>query len=168
MEKQKRKRRIKEIRINKRIIIRNILIITIVVLLIFIIAKCIIHKKETKGNTNITEVAKVSKTNKIVNNIEKNQLDWKLILVNSSNKLPANYEIKLSSIDKYRKFDSRAIKYLEDMIEDMREDGVRNIWVQSSYRSVEEQTKVYNNKIEYYKEQGKTRERSRITYSRNY
>ncbi len=164
MEKQKRKRRIKEIRINKRIIIRNILIITIVVLLIFIIAKCIIPKKETKGNTNITEVAKVSKTNKIVNNIEKNQLDWKLILVNSSNKLPANYEIKLSSIDKYRKFDSRAIKYLEDM----REDGVRNIWVQSSYRSVEEQTKVYNNKIESYKEQGKTRERSRITYSKNY
>ena len=54
------------------------------------------------------------------------------------------------------------------MIEDMREDGVRNIWVQSSYRSVEEQTKVYNNKIESYKEQGKTRERSRITYSRNY
>ena len=82
--------------------------------------------------------------------------------------MPANYEIKLSSIDKYRKFDSRAIKYLEDMIEDMREDGVRNIWVQSSYRSVEEQTKVYNNKIESYKEQGKTRERSRITYSRNY
>lgn len=66
--------------------------------------------------------------------------------------------MKLASIDQYRKFDSRAIKYLQDMIEDMREDGVRNIWVQSSYRSVEEQRTVYNNKVQYYKEQGKNQE----------
>lgn len=162
MEEQNRKRKIK---FNKRIIRRNILIIGIIIL-ICIIIKFIIPKKKTNSNTNTIEVAKISKTNiqEKDTTTSKEQLDWKLTLVNQSNKLPENYEMKLLSIDEYRKFDSRAIKYLQDMIEDMREDGVRNIWVQSSYRSVEEQTTVYNNKIQYYKEQGKTeKEAKRLT-----
>ena len=163
MEEQNGKRRI---RFNKRIIRRNILIMATVILVVFVIIKFIIPKKETTSNTNTVEVAKVSKTNIEENNniIAKEQLDWKLTLVNQANKLPENYEMKLSSIDQYRKFDSRAIQYLQDMIEDMREDGVRNIWVQSSYRSVEEQEVVYNNKVKYYKEQGKTqKEAERLT-----
>ncbi len=137
-----------------------------VILVVFVIIKFIIPKKETTSNTNTVEVAKVSKTNIEENNniIAKEQLDWKLTLVNQANKLPENYEMKLSNIDQYRKFDSRAIQYLQDMIEDMREDGVRNIWVQSSYRSVEEQEVVYNNKVKYYKEQDKTqKEAERLT-----
>lgn len=162
MEEQDRKRKI---RFNKRIIRRNILIIAIIIL-VCIIIKCIIPKKKTNSNTNTVEVAKVSKANIEENNniIAKEQLDWKLTLVNQTNKLSENYEMKLASIDQYRKFDSRAIKYLQDMIEDMREDGVRNIWVQSSYRSVEEQRTVYNNKVQYYKEQGKNQgEAERLT-----
>lgn len=163
MEEQNRKR---TIRFNKRIIRRNILIMATVILVVFVIIKFIIPKKETTSNTNTVEVAKVSKTNIEENNniIAKEQLDWKLTLVNQANKLPENYEMKLSNIDQYRKFDSRAIQYLQDMIEDMREDGVRNIWVQSSYRSVEEQEVVYNNKVKYYKEQDKTqKEAERLT-----
>ncbi len=163
MEEQNRKRKIK---FNKRIVKRNILIISTFILLVFIIIKLIIPKKETTGNNNTVEVAKVSKTNVEENNsvINNKKLDWKLTLVNQANKLPENYEMKLSSIDQYRKFDSRAIKYLQDMIEDMREEGVSNIWVQSSYRSVEEQETVYNNKVKYYKEQGKTeKEAKRLT-----
>lgn len=107
MEEQNRKRKIK---FNKRIIRRNILIVGIIIL-ICIIIKFIIPKKKTNSNTNTIEVAKVSKTNiqEKDNTTSKEQLDWKLTLVNQSNKLPENYEMKLLSIDEYRKFDSRAM-----------------------------------------------------------
>ena len=84
------------------------------------------------------------------------KLDWKLTLINQNNKFPEDYNISLESIDEYRKFDSRAIKYLMKMLNDMKDNGITNIWVQSSYRSVEYQQKIYTNQIEQYKKQGKT------------
>lgn len=95
------------------------------------------------------------------NNEEKNNLnidDWKLVLVNYENALPENFEIELANIDKTRKFDSRAISYLNDMLKAMRKDGIENVWVQSAYRSIEYQKGLYNDKINSYIKLGKTRE----------
>ncbi len=47
------------------------------------------------------------------------------------------------------------------MIDDMRRGQVGGIWVQSSYRSVEDQTKIYNNKIQYYISMGKRMEEAK-------
>lgn len=90
------------------------------------------------------------------------KLDWRLTLVNPNNKLPEDYNISFESIDEYRKFDSRAIKYLIEMLNDMKYNGITNIWVQSSYRSVEYQQRIYTNQIEQYKKQGKTEEQAII------
>lgn len=137
---------------------RCIIFILIVILIILIFVK-------TDSSTENEEKIKVIEENK--NTIEsktgtKKELGWELTLVNSENKLPENYEITLNSIDEYRKFDSRAINCLNNMINDMKKQKITNIWVQSSYRSVAEQRKIYNDKVEYYKNQGKTNEEAKI------
>lgn len=99
--------------------------------------------------------------NKIPEPIVESELGWELTLVNSNNPISDNYELTLVSIDEYRKFDSRAIKKLQNMLNDIWKNGITNIWVQSAYRSVDEQTRIYNEKVEYYKKQGKTEEESK-------
>lgn len=92
-------------------------------------------------------------------NIDKVDItDWKLTLVNYENALPSNFSIKLASIDRSRKFDARAIDELKKMIKDMKKDGIENVWVQSSYRDIKYQEKIFNEKIDKYVEQGKSRE----------
>lgn len=99
--------------------------------------------------------------NEISEPIVEPELDWELTLVNSNNPIPDNYELTLVSIDEYREFDSRAIGKLQDMLNDIWKNGITNIWVQSAYRSVDEQTRIYNEKVEYYKKQGKTEEEAK-------
>lgn len=89
---------------------------------------------------------------------ENKNLEWNLTLVNSENKLPDDYIIELANIDKYRQFDSRAITYLRDMMATMKKDGIKDIWIQSSYRSIEHQTELYENKTNEYMNIGYSRE----------
>lgn len=133
---------------------RIILFIIVLLLIIKGITTLIINSnsKKTK-NTSIN-----NEKEEVVSTTPKKDLGWELTLVNADNKIPEDYELNLKSIDKYRQFDSRAIKYLNDMMNDMIKDGISNVWVQSAYRSIESQIQVYNNKIEEYKKQGKTDE----------
>ena len=90
---------------------------------------------------------------------EKNKIDdWKLTLVNYENVLPSNFKIQLSYIDNTRKFDSRAISKLNEMLKNMKKDGIFNIWVQSAYRSIKYQEGLFNDKINTYINQGYTKE----------
>ncbi len=84
--------------------------------------------------------------------------DWRLILVNHNIMLTEDYEVKLSNIDSTRQFDSRAIDELNQMIKDMKKDGISNIWVQSAYRSIEYQKELFDNQVQKYINQGKTKE----------
>ena len=96
-------------------------------------------------------------------NIENKKIDdWKIILVNSENPLPENYQIELANIDKTRKFDKRAIGELNNMILAMRNSGISNIWVQSAYRTIEYQQQLYNNSINKYLRQGKNQEEAKV------
>lgn len=89
---------------------------------------------------------------------ENKNLEWNLILVNAENKLPDDYDMELENIDKYRKFDSRAINYLKNMLNAMKSDGIKNCWIQSSYRNIEHQTQLYENKTNEYMRMGYSKE----------
>ncbi len=148
---------------KKRINHNKLTLVILVILLITVLGMIIKISAKIKKQDNI---AKTEIKNEISGKKAKtsSELDWQLMLVNPENKLPDNYEITLENIDEYRKFDSRAIQYLKNMIDDMRKQQAGGIWVQSSYRSVEEQTKIYNNKVQYYKNMGKrTEEAKRLT-----
>ena len=118
----------------------------------------IVNETNNEDNTEPTNTT----TNEIIDSIENSpELDWKLTLANSDNPIPEDYEVNLVSIDEYREFDSRAIKNLQNMLNGLRKDGITDVWVQSAYRSVKEQEEVYNSKVKFYQNQGKTLEEAK-------
>lgn len=120
----------------------------------------ILYKEQLNNdiNKNIT----ISNIQNIVSEeIEKENIkidDWKLTLVNYNNKLPEDFEIELSNIDSVRQFDKRAIGELTQMLQDLKKNGIYNVWVQSAYRSIKYQEGLFNDKTNTYMKQGKTKE----------
>lgn len=111
--------------------------------------------KITSSKNNTLAVNTVSDYNNVnVKNID----DWRLTLVNYENKLPEDFKIELSNIDNTRQFDKRAIGELLQMLQDLKKNGIYNVWVQSAYRSITYQEGLFNEKINTYISKGKTRE----------
>lgn len=93
---------------------------------------------------------------------EKNEItDWRLTLVNHKNTLSENFNVELSKIDNIRKFDSRAIGELKQMMLDMKAQKVTGVWIQSSYRSIESQQEVFSKQVEEYMKERKNKRKSR-------
>ena len=130
-----------------------IIIVPIFILFIFLIQINYFSKKEefviqnTYNNTVEVDAILAEKT------ID----DWKLTLVNYENELPNNFEIQLGNIDNNRKFDVRAIDKLNEMLKSMKNNGINDIWVQSAYRSIEYQRGLFNDSINKYIKQGKSK-----------
>ena len=91
--------------------------------------------------------------------------DWRLVLVNKENPLTEDFTIELENIDSTKQFDKRAIGELKQMLQDMKSSGIRNIWVQSAYRSIEYQKTLYDNKINDYLNKGATMEEAEMLTS---
>lgn len=115
---------------------------------------------ETDSNSSNNNTSNSTETNNPTDNTSNTTQidDWRIRLANYDNLLPEDFEVELANIDETRQFDARAIDYLTDMLNDMRKDGIVNIWVQSAYRSVARQKELYDNKMNEYLEEGKTQE----------
>lgn len=85
------------------------------------------------------------------------QDEWKLLLVNETHPLEEGYEVTLSAVAGGQKVDSRIVKPLNDMMDAMREEGM-NPLVCSGYRSVEKQSRLFNEFIEERLDEGWTYE----------
>lgn len=83
--------------------------------------------------------------------------DWEILLVNADNPIPKGYSVELSNIDSIRKFDSRAIDDLINLMEDCRTKTGSSIWAQSTYRERSTQKKLFNDEIKQYIDEGKSR-----------
>lgn len=132
----------------------------IVFLAIIIIAiTCRIYIEKNSNDINNEEI-KITSNNNTVKEVRNNIKldDWRITLVNYENVLPEDYEIELKNIDSIRQFDSRAIEELFLMMRAMKKDGITNIWVQSSYRSVARQKEIFDEKVRKYLAQGKSKE----------
>lgn len=145
--------------------------ILILLFLINLIVKAVKPEKTVETSSN-DENAQITAASQTVENeiqpeepeqleqpkVKKEITDWNLRLANYENILPEDFEVEVANIDDTRQFDARAIKYLTQMMNDMRKDGISNIWVQSAYRSVERQKELYDNSVQKYFKQGKTQE----------
>ncbi len=105
----------------------------------------------TENETNTTDTVTVSNNLSVLN-------DWQIRLVNRENPLPDDFTVELENLDASRQFDKRAIGPLRQMILDMRDQGIKNIWAQSTYRSIEYQKGLYEKSINKYLKQGKSQE----------
>ena len=163
---------------GRKLNIKRVALVTLILLFILVgIPLLIFQNKFIKTSSEENVIANVGETNSNSSNNNANTSnstetnnptdntgntiqvdDWRIRLVNYDNLLPADFEVELANIDETRQFDARAIDYLTDMLNDMRKDGIVNIWVQSAYRSVARQKELYDNKMNEYLEEGKTQE----------
>ena len=118
---------------------------------------------ETNNTNNINMPTQTTNTStnstQTTNKVE--ITDWRLRLANYDNLLPEDFEVELTNIDNSKdpkQFDSRAVKYLRDMINAMKKDGNTKIWCQSTYRSVKRQKELYDASVQKYLKQGKKQE----------
>ena len=154
--------------LNKR---KIAIIILIIIILITIIVKKSKNKTTVETTTNQVEQKTTSQDE---NKNEENQVneqnqdqeqqpekeitDWRLTLANYENLLPENFTVKVENIDKTRQFDVRAIGELNNMMNQMKKDGITNIWIQSAYRSVARQKELYDASVKKYLQEGKSQE----------
>lgn len=103
------------------------------------------------GSNNIENSINIEEKNKKID-------DWRLLLVNYENNMPEDFQIELIAIDKTRSIDARVYQELMQMIKDMKNQRVSNIWIQSAYRSIEKQEQLYYNRVNEYISQGLSRQ----------
>lgn len=86
--------------------------------------------------------------------------DWRLLLVNKWNKIPNNYTMELIELANGQAIDIRVYPDLQQMMDDCRAAGLSPI-ICSSYRSVEKQEMLYENKISRLMAEGYSYERAK-------
>ena len=159
----RRPNRNKKRKLNKK---KVILVAAMFLLLIILIVKAFKDDEivETSSDENISQVNTVNENdnNQIQEppeeKVKKEITDWRLTLANYENILPEDFAVEVAEIADDRQFDVRAIDDLNKMMNDMRKDGISNIWVQSAYRSVERQKELYDRSVKEYLDEGKTQE----------
>lgn len=84
--------------------------------------------------------------------------DVNLLLVNSKNKMPDNWDYQLTEYEGVE-LDKRILPALQKMLEDAEKDGI-SLRLSSGYVSAEKQDKEYNALIEKYRKEGYTQVRA--------
>lgn len=153
-----------------RIIVSIIMIISII--LVYILNH-LGESKEVDAMANVINQNSITETNTVgeehitsEENLKKLN-DWRLILVNYENEMPKDYNPPLSSIDKERQFDSRAINSLLQMMIDMNNAGITHIWAQSAYRNPKKQEHLIQESIQEHLTEGKTLEEAKTLTARS-
>lgn len=115
------------------------------------------HNLEAKfsGETQLSEVKPVVEE-PVVSDPEpakERPKTWNLILVNPWNRLPDDFQVERTQLAHGHSFDKRAYPDLQEMMDDARAQGFSPT-ICSSYRSMEKQTTLFNNKVQKYVNQG--------------
>ena len=116
----------------------------------------VIKTKET-ASTSKKESSQLSKKEKLNQQLPKGAKpsNWDLLLVNYNHPLNDNYQPKLEEIDGQR-LDKRVVSHYEAMAKAAKKAGVP-LTIVSSYRSATYQRKIYNEQIQTYVNQGKSK-----------
>lgn len=141
-------------------------IVIIFSIIMFIILK-LISRNVNEEKIETEKIAQIHEESKKEDNVievvlePKNKIDdWRLILVNSRNPLPEDSKEPELVYVEGKQFDKRAAGELQEMMKAMKKDGITNIWIQSTYRSIEYQKQLYDNKINEYLSKGATKEQA--------
>lgn len=113
-----------------------------------------IHKPDGDAQATDTQAA-TQDTESAPFQVDKTQ--WNLILVNNWNLLPEDYSPALTQLKNGQAIDERAYPDLQDMMDDCRAAGF-NPLICSSYRSMERQKELFDNKVDEYLALGYTQE----------
>lgn len=82
--------------------------------------------------------------------------EWNLILVNAKNRVPADYQVELTTLSNGEQVDSRIYPDLQAMFDAARDAGLE-LFVAAGYRTAEQQQQLLDEKTEEYREEGHSR-----------
>lgn len=85
---------------------------------------------------------------------------WNLILINKDNRIPEDYEVKLTKLANGKKVDERIYPELQKMFNDARASGL-SLFVAQGYRTEEEQQLLLDQKQEAYENEGNSPKEAR-------
>lgn len=111
---------------------------------------------------NKESTSSVNPSQSVTQNTTRSKVDrtqWNLILVNKNNTLPDDYNPKVKYLQNGHAIDERAYQDLQDMMDDCREAGLDPL-ICSSYRTMEKQKELFNNKVNQYLNQGYSQEKA--------
>ena len=154
---RKAKNNIKKCRIKEQKRIRRIkaAIVIFFLLIIYTGYHLLSYIVENSFDTNSADASMVRTDSDMLlsakNGVENS--DWKLILVNKDNAVPDDYEIELTTLRNDVKVDSRIYPDLQDMFDEMRNEGIYPV-VGEGYRTHEEQKQMMQDKIDAYRNEG--------------
>lgn len=130
--------------------------IIIAVLLILILISSSVGIKAVLGDEDVS-----SFYNQLSISQQNNSDDWQLILVNSENSLPKNYDIDLTKLSNGVCVDERIYPQLQQMFDDARSQGVNPI-VREGYRTRDDQKEIMKNRVSKYISQGYSKNEAKI------
>lgn len=141
------------------------IIIAVIIIIMMIIS---VNKKENEiAQEKDKEVAStdIVENNTIIVPIQEPETDsettdWELMLINKDNPIPENYQYELTTVEGSHKVDVRIAEPLTQMLADAREAGLKPL-VCSSYRTLDTQTTLFNQKVNQYIRLGYGKRRSR-------
>ena len=84
---------------------------------------------------------------------DNSEQQWELILVNSRNCFPENFNVDLKSTQNGEQVDKRIYSYLEEMISDAEQAG-HSPEITSGYRSRANQQEIFDNSVKEYRDAG--------------
>lgn len=140
-----------------------LIIAVLFILLAFVLTNFVFKKGDGKTVTETVLITNVS-TETEAEPEEEEDLNadnkWAMFLVNKQNPLPKNYDdiIETELVyegDKNGYIDKRAAKYAKDMFAAALEDGI-DLWVVSSYRTIDYQQQNFDRSVEQRMENGMT------------
>lgn len=118
--------------------------IIIISLLILIFISSVIELKIIISDNNIS----LSSDFQSISDEDK-QEEWNLVLVNSKNSLPENYDIELTKLSNGVCVDERIYPSLQQMFDDARSQGI-NPFVREGFRTRDNQEEIMQNRINKY------------------
>lgn len=101
-------------------------------------------KKQSVESIEIPESAVPEASESGIKN--RNETKWNLVLVNPWNPVPENHQITKTELKNGHSVDERCYPELQQMMDDCRAEGLSPL-ICSSYRSKEEQERLYQNQI---------------------
>lgn len=113
--------------------------------------------EENKESTSSVNPSQSVTQNTTHSKVDRTQ--WNLILVNKNNTLPDDYNPNVKYLQNGHAIDERAYQDLQDMMDDCREAGLDPL-ICSSYRTMEKQKELFNNKVNQYLNQGYSQEKA--------
>ena len=95
-----------------------------------------------------------------IGNVATTENGWNLILINKDNRIPEDYEVKLTKLANGKKVDERIYPELQKMFNDARASGL-SLFVVQGYRTEEEQQLLLDKKQEAYENEGNSPKEAR-------